>query len=104
VAERLPEHSASSRKTSRLQETPERTRRDIERLRRREPGGGFARSLALIGSVGWPIVLSATGAAFAGRYLDARLATGVRATLILITLGTVFGCIVAYRSVRGGGV
>lgn len=79
------------------------TRRDVGRLRRREDGGRFWRSLALIGSVGWPIVLLATGGALAGRALDARLGTGFRFTLSFLLLGTALGCLVAWRAVRGRG-
>jgi len=78
----------------------ERTRRDLERLRRREAGGRFWRSLALIGSVGWPIVLLATGGALLGHALDGRFGAGIRFTLMLLTLGTVVGVWVAYRTVR----
>ncbi len=81
----------------------ERTRRDLERVRRRQPGGRFWRSLALIGSVGWPIVLLATGGALLGRTIDGRLASGVRFTLMLLTLGTALGSFIAYRSLRGDG-
>ena len=81
----------------------ERTRRDIDRFRQRERGGRFWHSLALIGSVGWPIVLLATGGALLGRYCDERFATGVRFTLMLLTMGATLGSIIAYRSVRGGG-
>lgn len=80
-----------------------RTRRDLDRLRRREPATHFWRSMALIGSVGWPIVILATGGALLGHHLDARFGTGIRFTLILLTLGTAFGCFAAYRSLRGGG-
>lgn len=79
----------------------ERTERDLDRLRRRESGGRFWRSLALIGSVGWPIVLLATGGALLGRYVDGRFGTGIRFTLMLLTLGTVLGSLIAYRTVRG---
>ena len=78
----------------------ERTRRDIERLRRRDPSGGFWRSIALIGSVGWPIVLLSTGGALLGRYLDTRWGTNVRLTLMLLSLGTTAGCLIAYRSLH----
>jgi hypothetical protein len=78
------------------------TRRDVERFRRRAGGEPFQRSLALIGSAGWPIVLLATGGALLGRYLDARLDTGIRLTLLLLTLGTSLGCVAAYRSLKGG--
>lgn len=81
----------------------DRTRRDIERLKRREPGSRFWRSLGLVGSVGWPIVLLSTGGALLGRFVDARFATGIRFTLMLLTVGTVVGCIIAYRALRGGG-
>jgi ATP synthase protein I len=79
----------------------ERTQRDLDRFRRREPGGRFWRSFALIGSVGWPIVLLATGGALLGRFIDGRLGTGIRITLILLTAGTAVGCFVAYRALRG---
>jgi predicted F0F1-ATPase subunit len=81
----------------------ERTRRDMDRFRRREPGARFWRSLALVGSVGWPIVLLATGGAMLGRHLDDRFGTGVRFTLILLTIGTVLGSHLAYRALRGDG-
>jgi predicted F0F1-ATPase subunit len=81
----------------------DRTRRDVDRLRRREPGGRFWRSLALLGSVGWPIVLLATGGALLGRRLDVHFGTGVRLTLMLLTLGTVAGSLLAYRTLREDG-
>jgi hypothetical protein len=79
----------------------ERTRLDLERLRRRESGGRFWRSLALIGSVGWPIVLLATGGALLGRYVDGRFDTGIRFTLMFLMLGTVGGSWIAYRTLHG---
>lgn len=85
----------------RRDDAQERTRRDLVRLRQREPGGGFWRSVALIGSVGWPIVLLATGGALLGQYLDNRWGTGVHATLILLTVGTTLGSWVAFRTLRG---
>jgi ATP synthase protein I len=80
-----------------------RTRQDVERRRGRAPEGGFWRSLALIGSVGWPIVLFATGGALLGRYLDARLATGVHLTLMLLTAGTLLGSWIAFHTLRRNG-
>lgn len=81
----------------------ERTRHDLARFQRREPGHRFWRSLALVGSVGWPIVLLAIGGALLGRSLDGRFGTGIRLTLILLTVGTAVGCTLAARSVRGDG-
>jgi ATP synthase protein I len=76
----------------------ESTRRDIERMRRRQPGGGFWRWAALIGSVGWPIAILGTGGAFLGRYIDARWQTGVRFTLMLLTIGIALGTFIAFRT------
>lgn len=80
----------------------ERTRRDLERYQKRQPSGRFWQSLALIGSVGWPIVLLATGGALLGHYLDSRFETGVRLTLMLLSIGTLAGALIAYRSLRAG--
>lgn len=77
-----------------------RIRRDFDRYQRRDPHGGFRRALALVGSVGWPIVLLATGGAWLGRTLDQRFGTGVRLTLGLVTVATALGSYIAYRSVR----
>jgi len=78
-----------------------RARRDVERRRRRAPGGHFWSSLALVGSIGWPIVLLATGGALLGWHLDRRWGTGVRCTLMLLCVGTTLGTWVAFRAAQG---
>jgi len=78
----------------------DRTRRDLERLARREPAR-LASSLALIGSVGWPIVLLGTGGGLLGRYLDGLWRLGTACTLTLLLLGVGLGTYIAYRTVRG---
>jgi predicted F0F1-ATPase subunit len=88
---------------SREADARERTRRDVERLRRRKSGESFWRSFALIGSVGWPIVLLAVGGAMLGRLLDAHWGTGVHCTLVLLTVGAALGSALAYRTLGGGG-
>ncbi len=88
---------------SRRGDVRDRTRRDVERLRRREPAGTFWRSLSLLGSVGWPVVLLALGGALLGRWLDDVLRTGLRLTLTLLVAGAAAGCFAAYRTIRGHG-
>ena len=78
----------------------DKTRRDLERLSRRRETG-LAASIALIGSVGWPIVLLGAGGALLGNYLDNLTHLGIACTLTLILLGTALGCFVAYRSLLG---
>ena len=79
------------------------TVRDLARLRRREPDHGFWRSLALIGSVGWPIALLAIGGAALGRTLDSRWHTGVRLTFMLLAFGASLGSWLAWRTIHGSG-
>jgi len=78
----------------------DRTKRDVDRFHKRETSGRFWRSLALVGSVGWPIVLLAIGGAMLGRHLDQRFASGVRFTLVLLTVGTSAGVLIAFRTLR----
>jgi hypothetical protein len=89
------------KKTVRRGDARRRTERDLERFERRDSGGRFWHSLALIGSVGWPIVLLATGGAIFGRHLDDRFETGVRFTLLFLTLGTAVGTFIAFRTAAG---
>lgn len=78
----------------------ERTERELSRYRRRQPGGKFWRSIALIGSVGWPIVLLALGGAWLGRFCDAHLHSGIRCTALLLCVGAGFGTYTAFRTLR----
>jgi ATP synthase protein I len=76
--------------------------RDLERRAHREDSDrSFWRSLRVLGGVGWPIVLAAAGGAMLGHSLDARWNTGVRSTLVLLTVGVVVGSLVAYHTVKG---
>jgi predicted F0F1-ATPase subunit len=80
-----------------------RTRSDIERLAKRRAGGNFWRSLALVGSVGWPIVLLALGGALLGHTLDVRWNTGVRFALMLLVAGVLAGSWIAFRTLEENG-
>ncbi|MCA9142645.1 MAG: AtpZ/AtpI family protein [Planctomycetaceae bacterium] len=74
--------------------------RDGSRLRRREKGHrSFWRSLGVLGMVGWPIALGSVGGSFIGRYLDARFDSGIRYTLMLMTVGVMIGCFAAWKTV-----
>lgn len=94
---------SDERASSRRADARERTQRDLARFRRRKSGRNVQGSLALLGSVGWPIVLFALGGALLGRHLDRRFETGGRFTLSLLLLGTCAGSFSAYRTLRGGG-
>jgi ATP synthase protein I len=74
-------------------------RRQAERVREARRLG-FWQGLGLVGSVGWMVSVPAVLAALAGRWLDARFATGVQWTLGLLFLGMALGCFSAWRHVR----
>lgn len=75
--------------------------RDFERHARRERGhGSFWRSLSLLGSVGWPIVLLTAGGAVVGHWLDRRWDTGIRFALLLLMLGVGLGIGIAWHLIR----
>ena len=73
---------------------------DLERWSQRRDRGLW-RSLALVGSVGWPIALLTVGGALAGRLLDDRFDTGVHFTLGLLVLGATAGAAIAAHAIRG---
>ena len=66
----------------------EALKRDVSRHSRRISGNGtFWRSLALVGSVGWPIAVAAVGGAWVGRMLDNAAGGGIRFTVSLLVVG-----------------
>ncbi len=75
--------------------------RDVGRLERREPSAeSFWRSLSVLGTVGWSIALPAVAGAWLGHWLDLKLDTGVRFTLMLLVAGVMLGSVIAWRVVR----
>jgi ATP synthase protein I len=75
--------------------------RDLQRYGHREPGNRtFWQSLSVLGSVGWPVVLTTVGGALAGRWLDERWNTGIRFTLMLLVVGAIAGAAMAWHLVQ----
>lgn len=78
-----------------------RAHRERQARRAREGEGSLARDLALVGVLGWTIVLPALLGLFGGRWLDRRLGTGIFWTGGFLALGLALGCVLAWRRVRG---
>lgn len=60
----------------------------------------LARNLALVGTLGWLIIVPALLGTFAGRALDRLLGTGITFTAALICTGLVAGCWLAWNRTR----
>jgi ATP synthase protein I len=76
---------------------PVRTHR---RRRERRSDGSFLRSVALVGAIGWLIVVPTVAGAFVGRFLDRKLQSGILFSAALIGLGAALGSWAAWRRVR----
>ncbi|MEO5375710.1 MAG: AtpZ/AtpI family protein [Alphaproteobacteria bacterium] len=69
-------------------------------LRRREDTRPVIRNLALIGALGWLIVMPTLAGTFLGRWLDHTLGSGITWTAALMLVGVVLGCRLAWNRIR----
>ena len=77
----------------------EAVRRLRERRTRadREGRRSIGQDLALIGVIGWTVVIPMLLGIYLGRLLDRRFASGVFWTLALLVVGAVLGCALAWQ-------
>jgi ATP synthase protein I len=75
-------------------------RRAREEKWRKEGERPLARNLALVGTLGWLIVLPALLATLVGRALDRRAGTGITFTAALVLVGVVLGSWLAWSHVK----
>jgi ATP synthase protein I len=77
----------------------EEVRRHRERCARgqRESRRSIGQDLALVGVIGWTVVIPTLVGAYAGRLLDRRFGSGVFWTLGLLVAGVVLGCALAWQ-------
>jgi ATP synthase protein I len=74
-------------------------RKSRERRARWEREGerSIGQNLAMIGALGWTIVMPTVAGIFLGRWLDRQFASGIFWTLGLLFLGLAIGCGLAWR-------
>ncbi|HLY58871.1 MAG TPA: AtpZ/AtpI family protein [Stellaceae bacterium] len=77
-----------------------RTRRERRAQWQREGERSLGRNLAMIGALGWTIVLPTLAGIFAGRWLDRQFASGIFWTLGLLVAGLALGCAFAWQRVK----
>lgn len=63
----------------------------------REGERSMGRNLAMIGAIGWTIVIPTLGGIFLGKWLDRLHATGIFWTMGLLTAGLGIGCYLAWK-------
>jgi ATP synthase protein I len=81
-----------------LKEVRLRTRRELDWVKYGEPS--VARRLSQIGVLGWIIVTPMLIGVFVGRWIDAKLGTGIFWTAPLLMLGVALGCWSAWKWMR----
>lgn len=74
-----------------------RTRRERRTLAVREGERSIGQNLAMIGALGWTIVVPTLSGLFLGRWLDRIFASGLFWTLGLLTLGLATGCTLSWK-------
>ena len=77
-----------------------RTRRERRELWGRQGERSIGRNLAMIGSIGWTIIMPTLIGIFAGRWLDRDFATGIFWTLSLLVAGLALGCTFAWNRIE----
>lgn len=77
----------------------EAVRRDRRRHLRalQEAKRSIGQDLAIIGVIGWTVVLPTLLGIFVGRWLDRRFGTGIFWTLGLLLAGISLGCVLAWQ-------
>ena len=79
-----------------LAEGIERHRQQRDRWKR-EGERPIAQNLAMIGALGWLIVIPTLAGIFAGQWLDRREGTGLTFTAALLVAGVVLGAVLAWQ-------
>jgi ATP synthase protein I len=67
---------------------------------RRDGERSLASNLAMVGTLGWLIVVPTLVGTFAGRWIDRKSGMGITFTSALMFVGLISGCFLAWRKVR----
>jgi ATP synthase protein I len=78
-----------------------RTRQTRRERWQREGERSMGQNLAMIGTLGWTIVLPTLTGIFVGRWLDRYFNMGIFWTLGLLVAGLALGCTLAWKRMHG---
>ncbi|MGD0674575.1 MAG: AtpZ/AtpI family protein [Polyangiaceae bacterium] len=90
---------SESKRPADLDEAVERRRARREAFQR-DGERSLASNLALVGTLGWLIVVPTLIGTFLGRWIDRKTSSGVTFTSACLFLGTCVGCLLAWKKVR----
>jgi ATP synthase protein I len=76
-----------------------KTRRQRRARWQREGERSLGQNLAMIGTLGWTIVIPTLVGLFAGRWLDRHFGAGIFWTLSLLVVGLAIGCVMAWQRI-----
>ncbi len=79
-----------------------RIRQERRALWQREGERSLGQNLAMIGALGWTVVIPTLIGIFAGRWLDREFHSGVFWTLGLLFVGLTLGCVLAWQRIQRG--
>ena len=88
--------SPEPKETGELDEAVRR-RREREERWKQDGERSIGQNLAMIGALGWIVVVPTLLGVFIGRWLDRHLASGIFWTLGLLVLGLAIGCWLAWK-------
>lgn len=77
-----------------------RRRRERRALWAREGERSIGQNIAMIGALGWTVVLPTLGGIFLGRWLDRLFESGLFWTLGLLVVGLALGCAMAWQRIH----
>ncbi|HLN49860.1 MAG TPA: AtpZ/AtpI family protein [Steroidobacteraceae bacterium] len=77
-----------------------KARRERDARWKRDGERTIGQNLAMIGSLGWTVVVPSLLGVLAGRWLDRRLHMGIFWTLGLLVLGLALGCVMAWKRMQ----
>jgi ATP synthase protein I len=78
-----------------------RTRQTRRERWQREGERSMGQNLAMIGALGWTIMLPTLAGIFVGRWLDRYFSMGIFWTLGLLVAGLALGCTLAWKRMHG---
>jgi len=77
-----------------------KARRERDARWKREGERSIGQNLAMIGALGWTVVVPSLLGVLAGRWLDRRFHTGIFWTLGLLVFGLALGCVMAWKRMQ----